>query len=92
MNYSLINKVDIVNGPGIRVSLFVSGCNRHCKNCYNKEAQNFNNGEPFNQEVYRAILEYERLHWPCATAPSQHCDRHGNKYTKTGVRYGDTYD
>lgn len=58
MNYSLINKVDIANGPGIRVSLFVSGCNRHCKNCYNKEAQNFDNGEPFNQEIYRTILEY----------------------------------
>ena len=58
MNYSLINKVDIVNGPGIRVSLFVSGCNRHCKNCYNKEAQNFDNGEPFNQEVYKTILEH----------------------------------
>ena len=58
MNYSLINKVDIVNGPGIRVSLFVSGCNRHCKNCYNKEAQNFDNGEPFTQETYKTILEH----------------------------------
>lgn len=37
-------------------------------------------------------IMYERLHWPCATAPSQHYDGHGNKYTKTGVRYGDTYD
>lgn len=35
---------------------------------------------------------WERLHWPCADAPSQHVDRHGNKYTKTGVRYGHTYD
>lgn len=58
MNYSLINKVDIVNGPGIRVSLFVSGCNRHCKNCYNQEAQNFDNGEPFTQETYKTILEH----------------------------------
>lgn len=57
MNYSLINKVDIVNGPGVRVSLFVSGCNKHCKNCYNQEAQNFDNGEPFNQEVSKTILE-----------------------------------
>lgn len=37
-------------------------------------------------------IMYERLHWPCATALSQHCDKHGNKYAKTGVRYGDTYD
>lgn len=33
-------------------------------------------------------IMYERLHWPCADAPSQHVDRHGNKYTKTGVRGG----
>lgn len=58
MNYSLINKVDIANGPGIRVSIFVSGCNRHCKNCYNQEAQDFNNGEPFTTEVYSTILEH----------------------------------
>lgn len=37
-------------------------------------------------------IMYERLHWPCATAPSQHCDGHGGKYTKTGVRYGHTYN
>lgn len=37
-------------------------------------------------------IMYERLHWPCATTPSQHYDGHGGKYTKTGVRYGDTYD
>ena len=35
---------------------------------------------------------YERLHWPCATAPSQHCDGHGGKYTKSGVCYGQTYN
>lgn len=37
-------------------------------------------------------IMYERLHWPCATAPSQHYDGHGGKYTKTGVRYGHTYN
>lgn len=58
MNYSGIIKTDIANGPGVRVSLFVSGCNRHCKNCYNQEAQNFDNGEPFTQETYKAILEH----------------------------------
>lgn len=35
---------------------------------------------------------YERLHWPCATTPSQHCDGHGGKYTKSGARYGHTYN
>lgn len=37
-------------------------------------------------------IMYERLHWPCATAPSQHCDGYGGKYTKSGTRYGHTYD
>ena len=37
-------------------------------------------------------IMYERLHWPGATAPNQYCDGHGGKYTKTGVRYGHTYD
>lgn len=37
-------------------------------------------------------IMYERLHWPCATAPGQYCDGHGGKYTKTGVRYGHTYN
>lgn len=57
MNYSLINKIDISNGPGMRVSLFVSGCDRHCKNCYNKEAQSFDNGKPYNSETAKNILE-----------------------------------
>lgn len=38
------------------------------------------------------LIMYERLHWPCATAPSQHCDGHGGKYTKSGMRYGHTYN
>lgn len=37
-------------------------------------------------------IMYERLHWPCATTPSQHCDWHGGKYTKSGMRYGHTYN
>lgn len=37
-------------------------------------------------------IMYERLHWPCATAPRQHCDGHGGKYTKSGMRYGHTYN
>lgn len=37
-------------------------------------------------------IMYERLHWHCATAPSQHYDGHGGKYTKSGMRYGHTYN
>lgn len=57
MNYGIIRRVDIANGPGCRVSLFVSGCRIHCKNCFNKEAQKFNYGEPFTEEVLEQIIE-----------------------------------
>ncbi len=57
MNYATIKKFDIANGPGVRVSLFVSGCRHHCKNCFNKEAWDFNYGEPFTNEVMDEVLE-----------------------------------
>ena len=57
MNYATIKKFDIANGPGVRVSLFVSGCRHHCKNCFNKEAWDFNYGKPFTDEVIKEILD-----------------------------------
>ena len=57
MNYAEIKTTDIANGEGVRVSLFVSGCRRHCKNCFNKIAWDFNYGEPFTEEVEERILE-----------------------------------
>lgn len=56
MNYAKIKKLDIANGPGLRVSLFVSGCTHHCKGCFNKETWDFNYGEPFTEEVEEEIL------------------------------------
>lgn len=56
MNYATIKKCDIANGPGVRVSLFVSGCTRHCKDCFNQEAWDFHYGEPFTKEVQDHIL------------------------------------
>lgn len=56
MNYAKINKVDIANGEGVRVSLFVSGCNHHCKNCFNPETWDFNYGNPFTLQVENEIL------------------------------------
>ena len=58
MNYCEIKNFDIANGEGVRVSLFVSGCTHHCKNCFNKETWDFNFGEPFTQETEDKILEY----------------------------------
>ena len=47
MNYAKIKKMDVANGRGIRVSLFVSGCTHHCKGCFNPEAWDFEYGSPF---------------------------------------------
>ena len=57
MNYATIKKFDIANGPGVRVSVFVSGCRHRCKNCFNKEAWDFNYGLPFTKEVEDEILK-----------------------------------
>ena len=56
MNYSAIKNCDIANGFGVRVSLFVSGCTHHCKNCFNKETWSFTSGEPFTKEVEDKII------------------------------------
>ena len=58
MNYATIKKRDIANGVGVRVSLFVSGCTHHCKNCFNKETWDFSYGEKFTEEAEKLILEY----------------------------------
>ena len=57
MNYASIKDCDIANGPGIRVSLFVSGCTHHCKGCFNQEAWDFDYGEPFTQDTIERILK-----------------------------------
>lgn len=60
MNYADIKRCDVANGPGVRVSLFVSGCTHHCKECFNKETWDFNYGRPFTEETIDEILEYLR--------------------------------
>ena len=56
MNYATIKNCDIANGPGVRVSLFVSGCTHHCPGCFNEVAWDFDYGEPFTEETIRTIL------------------------------------
>ncbi len=58
MNYGTIKKLDIANGPGLRVSLFVSGCTHRCKDCFNKETWNFDYGEPFTDVTIANIIGY----------------------------------
>lgn len=57
MNYGTIKKYDIANGPGVRVSLFVSGCRHHCKGCFNAETWDFHYGKPYTEETEREILD-----------------------------------
>lgn len=57
MNYSAIKNCDVANGPGVRVSLFVSGCTHHCKGCFNAETWDFNFGEKFTKEHEDKIIE-----------------------------------
>jgi anaerobic ribonucleoside-triphosphate reductase activating protein len=56
MNYAAIKNCDIANGPGVRVSLFVSGCTHRCPGCFNEVAWDFEYGEPFTQETIDTIL------------------------------------
>lgn len=57
MNYAEIKKNDIANGLGVRVSLFVSGCRKHCKNCFQPETWAFDFGKPFTEETEEELLE-----------------------------------
>lgn len=60
MNYATIKNCDIANGPGVRVSLFVSGCTHHCKGCFNEVAWDFDYGESFTQQTVDEILQMLR--------------------------------
>lgn len=57
MNYAEIKSCDIANGLGVRVSLFVSGCTHHCKNCFNEMTWDFNYGEVFDESVEAKIID-----------------------------------
>ena len=55
--------MDIANGPGVRVSLFVSGCRNHCRGCFNPETWDFSYGEPFTKETEDEIIKALRPSW-----------------------------
>ena len=63
MNYGGIIKNDIANGPGVRVSLFVSGCRNHCPGCFQPETWDFDYGEPFTKKTEKEIMEALRPSW-----------------------------
>ena len=57
MFYSEIKKCDIANGPGVRVTIFVSGCTHHCKGCFNEVTWDFQYGKEFTQDTIEEILQ-----------------------------------
>ena len=57
MNYADIKCNDAANGPGVRISLFVSGCTHHCKGCFNEVTWDFNYGNPFTQKEIDMIIK-----------------------------------
>ena len=57
MNYAKIRKLDVTNGPGIRTTLFVSGCTHNCEGCFNKEQQDFNYGNKFTKETEDEFIQ-----------------------------------
>lgn len=63
MNYATIKKTDVANGPGIRVSLFVSGCTHACKGCFNSEAWDFCYGQAYTEETEKEIMQALSHHY-----------------------------
>ena len=63
MNYASLKTYDTANGPGVRVSLFVSGCEHHCKDCFNSEAWDFNYGKEFTEDTLHQIIESMNKTW-----------------------------
>ena len=57
MRYNKIRKMDISDGPGVRVSIFMQGCAFNCKNCFNKETHDFNGGKEFTEDTINRVLE-----------------------------------
>ena len=82
MNYADIKKADVANGLGVRVSLFVSGCTHHCKNCFNEEAWDFNYGKKFTEkEIDKIINELDHSYVAGLTLlggePLEHVNQQG---------------
>ena len=57
MRYNKIRKMDISNGPGVRVSIFMQGCTFNCKECFNPETHDFNGGKEFNDDTINRVIE-----------------------------------
>lgn len=56
MRYNKIRKMDIADGPGVRVSIFMQGCAFNCKNCFNPETHDFTKGKEFTEDTIQKVL------------------------------------
>lgn len=65
MRYNKIRKMDISNGPGVRVSIFLQGCDFHCEDCFNPETHDFDGGEVFDQAVIEKLLDLSDKEYIC---------------------------
>lgn len=63
MNYNKIRKMDISNGPGIRISIFMQGCAFHCENCFNPETWDFKLGNKFTDDTIETVLDLCKLEY-----------------------------
>lgn len=61
MNFAQIRKYDVANGPGIRTTIFVTGCTHKCPNCFNEEYQDFNFGNPWTRKETDEVIEDLKL-------------------------------
>ena len=61
MNFAQIRKYDVANGPGIRTTIFVTGCTHKCHNCFNEEYQDFDFGDPWTQKETDEVIEDLKL-------------------------------
>jgi len=82
MNYADIKQFDVANGVGIRVSIFVSGCTHHCKNCFNEVAWDFNYGTLFTEKDIDLVIDYLKPSYVSGLAilggePFEHCNQQG---------------
>lgn len=61
MNYGQIRKYDVANGPGIRTTFFLTGCDRNCKNCFNPEYMDFSFGKKWDEKAEEEVISYLKL-------------------------------
>lgn len=61
MNYGQIRKYDVANGPGIRTTFFLTGCDRNCPNCFNTDYMDFNHGKKWDNQAEKEVISYLKL-------------------------------